>query len=115
MKPHNTSALEMEIATFYCSANGNPTPKITWSKDGKTVGQGETLNITVNRNDSGKYWCAADNGLREAVNASAYLDVQCKYKIRFYAWQTYLKIIIIIMIIIIILIIIIIIIIIINH
>ena len=47
-------------------------------KDGKTVSQEQTLKIETNRNDSGKYWCVAENGLNSTVNASAMLDVQCK-------------------------------------
>lgn len=45
-----------------------------------TVGQGDTLGFKANRNDSGKYWCLAENGLDVNINASASLDVQCKLK-----------------------------------
>ena len=72
---------EGDKATFHCNATGNPTPKITWIKDGKTVASGYTLNFETNRNQSGKYWCSADNGLDPPVNASASLDVQCENKI----------------------------------
>ena len=67
--------------TLHCSAIGNPVPKITWIKDGKTLELGETLSFKALRNQSGKYWCSADNGLGEAVNASADIDVQCKHYI----------------------------------
>ena len=43
------------------------------------MAEGETLSFDTNRNQSGKYWCSADNGLSVVVNASANLDVQCKY------------------------------------
>ena len=43
------------------------------------MGGGNTLSFETNRNHSGKYWCSAENGLSSAVNASASLDVQCKY------------------------------------
>ena len=66
------------MATFQCAATGNPVPKITWVKDGMTVSQEETLKFETNRNDSGKYWCLAENGLNSTVNAGANLDVQCK-------------------------------------
>ena len=39
---------------------------------------GDELSFEANRNDSGKYWCSADNSLSAAVNASGNLDVQCK-------------------------------------
>lgn len=80
--PTDKTVTEGEIASFHCTATGNPTPTITWTKDGKSVGEGETLNLMASRNQSGKYWCSADNGFNITVNASADLDVQCKYRTR---------------------------------
>ena len=77
--PADQTVIESDTATFYCNATGHPTPKITWIKDGKTVGEGNALSIETNRNHSGKYWCLAENGLNSTANASAILDVQCKY------------------------------------
>ncbi|XP_020621934.1 hemicentin-1-like isoform X3 [Orbicella faveolata] len=74
--PIDQTVQEGNGATFHCRATGNPTPTITWLKDGKTVGQGDTLNMKVSRNHTGKYWCTADNGLDVNINASALLDVQ---------------------------------------
>ena len=71
--------MENQDITFHCTATGNPTPKITWIKDGKTVAQGDSWSFTAKRNHSGKYWCSAENGLDMTANSSAYLDVQCKY------------------------------------
>ena len=45
------------------------------------MARGETLSFETNRNQSGKYWCLAENGLNSTVNASAHLNVQCKYSI----------------------------------
>ena len=88
--PADQTVLEPATATFHCNATGNPTPKITWIKDGKTMGQEETLIIEANRNHSGKYWCSAENGLNSTVNASANLDVQCKLnKVNFAIYQLY--------------------------
>lgn len=72
--------MENQEVTFHCTAYGNPTPEITWIKDGETVALGEVLNLIANRSHSGKYWCSVENGLDAVANASAYLDVQCKYK-----------------------------------
>ena len=76
--PVNQTVQEGDEVMFHCRATGNPTPTITWFKDGKTMGQGDALNFKVNRNHTGKYWCTADNGLDVNINASALLDVQCK-------------------------------------
>ena len=78
--PTDKTVFEGETATFHCSVTGNPTPKITWIKDGKTVAEGDTLIFEANRTQSGKYWCSADNGLDKAANTSAYLNVHCKYQ-----------------------------------
>ena len=67
------------MVAFHCAAMGNPTPKMVWINNGKTVGEGDTLSFETNRTQTGKYWCLAENGLASAVNASANLDVQCKY------------------------------------
>ena len=72
--------VENQQAAFHCSATGNPTPVITWIRDSETLNQGDTLTFKVNRNQSGKYWCSADNGLNITVNASANLSVLCKYQ-----------------------------------
>lgn len=66
------------MATFHCEATGNPTPEITWTKNGKTVGEGNKLSFEANKNQSGEYWCSAENGLETKINTSASLDVQCK-------------------------------------
>ena len=73
------TVIEGNIATFHCDAKGNPTPKITWMKDGMTVGQGNTLSFEANRNQSGHYWCFAQNTFNTTANASSYLDVHCKW------------------------------------
>ena len=44
------------------------------------MGSGEVLNFIANRSNSGKCWCSVENRMNTAVNASALLDVQCKYK-----------------------------------
>ena len=76
--PVNQTVREGDETTFHCIATGNPTPVITWLKDGKTVATGEAVTLTANRNDSGQYLCSAENGLGVNINASFDLDVQCK-------------------------------------
>ena len=53
-------------------------PEIKWVKDGKTVGTEITLRLKASRNETGEYWCWADNGLGKSIKAGSYLDVQCK-------------------------------------
>ena len=78
-RPSKQTVLQGTNVTMSCSATGNPIPKITWFKDGKAIGSGETLSLNAQRNVAGKYWCSADNGVGEAVNASADIDVHCEF------------------------------------
>ena len=80
MKPSDQIVKESEDAILLCTATGNPAPKITWVKDGKTVAHGDTLSFSANRSHSGKYWCLAENGLGLPINTSTSVDVQCKYE-----------------------------------
>ena len=48
-------------------------------KNGTFMSEKDTLAFETSRNDSGKYWCLAKNGLGDAINTTVYLDVQCKF------------------------------------
>jgi len=48
------------------------------------VETGDILTLETKRNHSGKYWCTAENGLDVQINASANLNVQCKYTVAYY-------------------------------
>ena len=79
--PTNQTVLEGDNATFLCYASGSPAPAITWFNAERVVGRGETFTIETRKEHSGEYLCVADNGLSGTdANASAYLNVQCKYK-----------------------------------
>ena len=81
--PSDQTITEGNQITFQCQGVGNPAPEINWIKDGERMGEGETLTVDGLRNDSGEYWCVAGNGLGDPANASASLDVQCKYHVCF--------------------------------
>ena len=78
-RPSNQTVIEGTNVTFLCTATGNPTPTIKWMKNGTSMSEKDTLAFETSRNDSGKYWCLAKNGLGDAINTTVYLDVQCKF------------------------------------
>ncbi|XP_055934961.1 neogenin-like isoform X2 [Argiope bruennichi] len=86
--PRSSFVVESESITLDCAANGNPTPKITWLKDGATidlqdgsdgrhriVGAGSLMINPVKEGDDGTYMCRAENHV-DSVDTSATLEVQ---------------------------------------
>ena len=67
VSPVSLAVTENQTATFYCSADSNPKPSVSWSKtNGVTLvnngGQQNKLEVeNVAFNDSGKYICTATN------------------------------------------------------
>ena len=92
IKPKNEIVNEGSNVTFQCNATSNPSPTLSWTKDGNAINQSsnniilsqdsQTLTINnVRRNDAGIYVCNATNNVNY-VSTSAYLKVQCKYEAR---------------------------------
>jgi len=80
-RPVNQVIVEGSNVTLHCNATGNPTPDITWTKDGSStvLYQGETYSIVnVQRQAAGEYACTAWNGVGERKNVSATVTVHCK-------------------------------------
>ena len=72
VSPTSLTVIQHKTATFYCSADGNPKPSISWSKtsgtgQGNKDGQGNKLQIrSAGYNDSGIYVCTATSVLGQA-------------------------------------------------
>ena len=74
-----------------CTADGNPRPKVTWSKLNSSLPvsryevepSGALIVKEVRPGDDGVYSCRAENLLGQ-VNKSAKLSVQCKLKYLLY-------------------------------
>ena len=83
--PVETTVNQSQTAILKCLADGNPTPRITWSKmnsrlpvgRNKVESSGALILKDVRPEDEGVYSCEAKN-LLGSVNASAKLIVQCK-------------------------------------
>ena len=75
--------------TLTCNATGNPTPTISWTRNGSPLDNSsrigfsdgkKKLTITdVRRTDSKEYRCVAENSVGNVTSNAAKLDVQRKY------------------------------------
>lgn len=62
-------------ATFVCSASGNPSPDIVWTRGGNEVQEGNVLHFEAASLDNESYYtCSAENEEGTDV-ASVWLDV----------------------------------------
>ena len=86
--PVKTTVNQSQTAILKCSADGYPTPQVTWSKMNSQLpvgrhvveSSGALILKYVRPGDEGVYSCKAKN-LLGSVDASAKLTVQCKYTI----------------------------------
>lgn len=88
-RPLNQAVRVGGVASFFCSARGDPVPSIVWRKNGKKVsGTQSRYSVTqVNGQsilriepvragrDDAPYECVAENGVGDAVSAEATLSV----------------------------------------
>ena len=84
--PLKKTVNEGKTAVLKCKADGNPAPRVTWSKKNSSLPIGRhvvepssaLIIRKVTKEDAGIYTCSAQN-LFGSVNASVQLNVQCKY------------------------------------
>ena len=72
--------------TLTCNASGDPSPNITWTKEGRTEAQfnvsGHKLYfVDIKVEDVGSYRCTADNGYGTPATSLAVVDIKCMYEI----------------------------------
>ncbi|KAI8480592.1 hypothetical protein Bbelb_416640 [Branchiostoma belcheri] len=78
---NSIQALEGTYANLTCLVEGNPSPIISWTRDGDSLPQNaETSNSSlliprVSRSDSGAYLCEADNGIQPTVTGEINMEV----------------------------------------
>ena len=83
--PERTTINKSQTAILKCTAVGNPSPKVTWSKVNSSLpverhvveSSGALILQDVTPGDEGQYTCKAEN-LLGSINATAKLTVQCK-------------------------------------
>ena len=94
-RPVETTVNESQTAILKCTADGNPTPLVTWSKMNSSLpagrhvveSSGALIATNVRRGDEGVYSCSAEN-LLGRVNACAKLTVQCKLTCCFFTFHS---------------------------
>lgn len=83
--PEDSLAIEHSSHVMTCSAIGDPTPAVQWSKLGGMsfpIGPSLTL-FPVSRIDTGFYTCIAINAAG-SISATVYLNVYCEHHVHVY-------------------------------
>ena len=67
---------EGDKVTLNCTADGNPTASITWTRvsDNSIV----TFPLTISKQDKGAYRCTANNGIGNPLGRDVFITVQCE-------------------------------------
>ena len=79
--PPNTAVVEGHNVTLQFNITGNPTPNVTWTKDGNAtvLYKGERFTIyNITQQQAGDYICSAWNQI-DKTNATVTVTVHCKY------------------------------------
>ena len=71
---------EGESIPLVCVATGHPSPTVTWTKDGRTVGvNGDATIVKSTRGDAGDYTCTATNDVKESKTVTVTVEITCKF------------------------------------
>ena len=75
----NQTVNQTDFVTLNCSADGNPAPRITWTRVSDNSAVTFPLTITGKGNE-GAYTCTADNGVKDSFSKDTFIIVQSKSK-----------------------------------
>ena len=88
-RPKSVDVKEGGNVTFSCNSAANPSPTTSWTKDESPITNNLRISFSVvnkvftitnvNRNDSGKYRCVANNKLGNDTSEAAELKVKCEF------------------------------------
>ena len=68
---------ETDVVLLNCTADGNPPPKINWTRLADNITVSKVLNIT-GKQDEGLYRCTAENDVGNAATKDVNITVLCK-------------------------------------
>lgn len=84
----NQTVNETDVVTLTCSAEGIPSPNITWRRVSDNSSVSFPLTIT-GKQDEGGYRCTADNGIGNPASQVVYIIVESKSKFYMYTCILY--------------------------
>ncbi|CAH3163905.1 unnamed protein product [Pocillopora meandrina] len=93
--PKDVTIVEGEDVVFSCTVDGNPSPRVTWTKNEEKLNTTTNLQLTasslnnnnsltirdVHRSDSGQYRCVIINSVGNITSSPGDLNVQCNLAI----------------------------------